>query len=388
MSHGAIEHISAGGVVISQGKEIRVALLLDSDGNWVLPKGHMVSESLLETSRREIREELGIKGILEPISLLGFTSYNFQQNSRLNQKTVHWYLYFCRREVVLLPQKEEGFIAAEWQPLDKALSIISYPLEKAIIKKATVIAVINKFLGNNFLGLILSGSNSGFEKQHDCEWGDVDLLVVVNRSDYKAKKSLRLAYMSITKLLRVRIGLRVARRDQILKISNHIAGVGGKTLQTLYDLSKDNTRLIYSIGFKAENCFRPTKKLLTQQSFADFGQVLSDYRRAQSTLEPGNLPKAKAILEKSINLAFLISKLALQYQGVDIPKGKRDLSKQVKKYFPGIDSSSLIVATEVMGNWCELNSLRTTIVLSEKLDDYIEGFSEMFIRSSNKNFTG
>lgn len=132
-SPDGIKHESAGGFVFFEDPmthELFVALLRKTDGHYVIPKGHLQkNEKPSAAAIREVKEELSLTGsALETISFLGVNSYNFTLDDcgTIHHKNVHLYVFRVNKKIDIKPQKEEGFEAAEWFPLDIALEKISF----------------------------------------------------------------------------------------------------------------------------------------------------------------------------------------------------------------------------------------------------------------------
>jgi len=102
-----------------------------------LPKGHVepeVGETVSEAAKREVQEEAGISS-LSVKDQLGVTKYSFQAEEALVRKTVHYFLMTTDQKK-LTPQAEENLLAAEWQPIDRAINQLAYETDKHIVAKA------------------------------------------------------------------------------------------------------------------------------------------------------------------------------------------------------------------------------------------------------------
>lgn len=119
--------MSAGGVVykLKNGKPL-ILLLKDHNNKWTFPKGLIEgSEDKLETAKREIEEEVGLKRIsfVDQLSPIG---YWYQWEGELIKKTVYYYLFETKGDEELVPQEEEGITEAKWFTPKKTLEIVGY----------------------------------------------------------------------------------------------------------------------------------------------------------------------------------------------------------------------------------------------------------------------
>lgn len=121
---------SAGGVVLNSVGQILV--VKQSSGTWSLPKGHIEEgESELETAKREIYEESGVKD-LELIKKLGeysrspFSDDKGYDTSRV--KTLYFFL-FKTKDILLKPIDPHN-PEARWVDKDKVAEMLSNPKDK------------------------------------------------------------------------------------------------------------------------------------------------------------------------------------------------------------------------------------------------------------------
>lgn len=126
----------AGGIVINENtkKVCVVAQGILSKGNitWSLPKGHQdKGEDLIETAKREIYEETGLKNI----TLLG--EFGFYERYRISLgggndeselKKIYMF-YFSTSENELSP-KDELNPEAKWVEIDKVADLLTHEKDK------------------------------------------------------------------------------------------------------------------------------------------------------------------------------------------------------------------------------------------------------------------
>ncbi len=138
-SSDCIKHESAGGFVFFEDPrthKLFVSLLKTTDGQYVIPKGHIQkNEKPEEAATREVKEELSLVGnIPKIVSFLGVDSYEFiLEDGGINHfKNVHLYVFESNEKMNIKPLKEEGFEAAEWFLFNVALEKISFDKENLL----------------------------------------------------------------------------------------------------------------------------------------------------------------------------------------------------------------------------------------------------------------
>ncbi len=137
---GALQQVSSGGVIFRTGAAgIEIALirktLKGGKRIWCLPKGWVEpGESFEETAVREVREETGLDG--EILQKIGETSYQFySKEDRVRiDKTVHFFLMNCHGGSTA--DHDDEVEAADWFPLEEAETLMAYPTEKEMVRKA------------------------------------------------------------------------------------------------------------------------------------------------------------------------------------------------------------------------------------------------------------
>jgi 8-oxo-dGTP pyrophosphatase MutT (NUDIX family) len=133
---------SAGGIVLRHrdaGTEIVLGKRRrERDGaSWTLPKGTPDgNESVEETALREVAEETGLQvRILEPVGPIEY--YFTQQGTRIH-KTVHYFLMEATGGD--LAAHDHEFEEVRWMALDDALTLMTFPTERAIVERALPLA--------------------------------------------------------------------------------------------------------------------------------------------------------------------------------------------------------------------------------------------------------
>jgi 8-oxo-dGTP pyrophosphatase MutT (NUDIX family) len=131
---------SAGGIVYSKiDGQFKFALIVDTNGQWTFPKGHIEKdESPEDAAIRETCEEIGLND-LTIIELLAKSDYWFKFNNDLIHKYVYFYLIEYSGNEELKPQLSE-IKDARWFSPDEAINIIGYKEQnQAILQKGFTI---------------------------------------------------------------------------------------------------------------------------------------------------------------------------------------------------------------------------------------------------------
>ncbi|MBI2207904.1 NUDIX domain-containing protein [Candidatus Woesearchaeota archaeon] len=135
---------SAGAVIFRKGKEIKYLLLHYEAGHWDFPKGHIEEKEVdIDTIKREVREETGIKDIEVVKGFKEKISYYFKQNGELISKEVVFYLAKTSTEQVKISFEHIGYI---WLPYDKAVEKLTFKNAKEILEKANAFLKTHKTL--------------------------------------------------------------------------------------------------------------------------------------------------------------------------------------------------------------------------------------------------
>ena len=125
-----VDEISSGGIVINNGKLILV--FQNKSQTWNFPKGHVKeNETLLETAKREIFEESGVKN-LTFIKKLGSYTRGTKNNPTLQKKITIF--QFTTTQTNLQPLDPEN-PEAKWVLIEKAVDLLDYKKDKNFFLK-------------------------------------------------------------------------------------------------------------------------------------------------------------------------------------------------------------------------------------------------------------
>ncbi len=123
-------------------------LIQHQAGHWAFPKGHAdPGESAIETAKRELEEETGIRDyeVLEERSFVEYYSfvqeavpssvkhYSFAKEGELIEKTVTYFVAFVNSMEVVL-QAEEVQNSA-WIAFDEAINLITFDGNRGVLRE-------------------------------------------------------------------------------------------------------------------------------------------------------------------------------------------------------------------------------------------------------------
>ncbi|MCL2388770.1 MAG: NUDIX domain-containing protein [Elusimicrobia bacterium] len=141
--------VSTGAVIFGSGalgEPLFLLVLSERHNEWGFAKGHIEpDETETDAARREILEETGIKNIRFISGFKETASYNITNASGKSVRKISVY-FLAEAEVFEKPVAAGKAVCdeikkTEWVSFEKALSLLSYPAQKEILKKA--FSVIN-----------------------------------------------------------------------------------------------------------------------------------------------------------------------------------------------------------------------------------------------------
>lgn len=117
---------AAGGLVQNSG----YFLWIFRNNIWDLPKGKIEeNESITDAALREVKEECGLKGILEISHKIIVTHHTYQLRDVKILKETHWFFMQFDGDPNTIPQLEEGITEVSWKSKNDSikLALESYP---------------------------------------------------------------------------------------------------------------------------------------------------------------------------------------------------------------------------------------------------------------------
>ena len=131
------KEVSAGGVVYRVADGERRYLILHynyKEPHWDFPKGKVEpGEQLVDTARREVREETGISQIDIKEGFMQTVHYFFSRDKKTISKDVHYFLMETREDKVTLSEEHIGYV---WLSAEAALKRISFKNSQDVLREA------------------------------------------------------------------------------------------------------------------------------------------------------------------------------------------------------------------------------------------------------------
>lgn len=130
-----IEKISSMAIVIVKKEKNLKVLLLNNDGEWVFPKGHIESnETELHAAIRELHEESNVV-VYEQESIGQVDEYKFYFSGENAVKIIKVFAFIINDEREITYNKNEGFIDGKWFAIDDASNILKHDDAKNALRK-------------------------------------------------------------------------------------------------------------------------------------------------------------------------------------------------------------------------------------------------------------
>jgi len=126
---------SCGVVLFRKEQDSILYLLLHYQaGHWGFPKGHIEKgENLMQTARREVKEETGIEEISLIHGFLKEMEYFFKYGKRPTKKRVTFFLARTESGEVTLSSEHTGY---RWLVFEEAEKQLTFPRVREILREA------------------------------------------------------------------------------------------------------------------------------------------------------------------------------------------------------------------------------------------------------------
>jgi 8-oxo-dGTP pyrophosphatase MutT (NUDIX family) len=386
-----VNHISAGGFLFfNDNKKTYIALLKNRHKKWVIPHGHVEKNENIENAAvREIKEELGIDKKIKLIGKIGTKHYDFYTSTPKikNHKIVHLFTLKTDKKVKLKLNKKDGS-KVKWFDTSDALKRISFYKKELLLanniyinflkaKKNKIfvdkmVKDLNKNLKTNLFAIISSGS---VNKKNFVEgWSDIDVIIVVRKLRFFEKKKISVILTKLSKMYNIKIGIDVITREEFENPLLPWLTLPGKVLFTLTILKKRPENLLYG---KITKRYVPNKKTIMKYSLYNIWMLLFNLRKRIAS-EKIDKKSIRNLVTKEIRIAFIVTKLALQYLTQESYENYEEILENAKREFKDFNFSTLEKNIAFIKKW---NSLRyeDLIKIAKETDLYLEKFVIYFL---------
>lgn len=125
---------SAGAIVFRRNKEIKYLLIQYQRGHWEFPRGLIEKgESLEDTARREIKEEVALEEIKFIPGFKEWIKFFFKSRGENVMKIVTFLLAQTKTEKVKLSHEHKDYL---WLPYQEAINRLTFKGSKEVLRKA------------------------------------------------------------------------------------------------------------------------------------------------------------------------------------------------------------------------------------------------------------
>lgn len=130
-----IEKISSMAIVIANENNKNKVLLLNSEGEWVFPKGHVEKgETEMNAAIRELYEEAGV--VVEEKDCLGkVDEFRFFFDGENAVKVIKVFAFKIAQTQKIVYQEEESFIDGQWFDTDVAIGKLKHDDARQALEK-------------------------------------------------------------------------------------------------------------------------------------------------------------------------------------------------------------------------------------------------------------
>ena len=131
-----VEKISCMAIVIAKANDGLKVLQLNSEGEWVFPKGHVEKgESYLDTAIRELKEESGIC-VTQRDCLGEVDEFRFFFDGENAVKVIKVFAFLINEMQIINYNKDECFIDGGWFDTSLAIKQLKHDDARNALKKA------------------------------------------------------------------------------------------------------------------------------------------------------------------------------------------------------------------------------------------------------------
>ena len=129
------EKISSMAIVVAKTVDGSKILLLNNEGEWVFPKGHVeAGETFLKAAIRELFEESGVN-VKENQSLGQIDEFRFYFDGEKAVKVIKVFAFITNQIQKIIINKSEGFVSGGWFDAQTAIKKLKHDDARNSLKK-------------------------------------------------------------------------------------------------------------------------------------------------------------------------------------------------------------------------------------------------------------
>ena len=208
-------------------------------------------------------------------------------------------------------------------------------------------------------------------------------MIVVEKTDLKAKRIIAEVISGLSKKFKQHFGINVISKNNSENPILPAQSLDGKTLQTLLNLKINPDRMLFC-KIKKPKFYCPNKKEIKQYSLLNIGILFLSNRRNITMQNPKTLSEYKQVVAKTIRLAFIITKLAIQYFNLNNCTTNKNIIDEAQKLFEDFKFDVLKRNLKTINQWSKMNNYSYLDKTLQLTDDFIEKFSHYVFAKTQK----
>lgn len=245
-----------------------------------------------------------------------------------------------------------------------------------------IIESLKYALEGNLFAIVAVGSVArGYYKE---KWSDIDILVVVEKLDLKAKSQIATVVNILEKKYKKHFGLNVISKQEFQKPVLPTISMEGKTLQSLLELKMFPNRIIFCKDKSIKNIYSPTREDIKKYSISNIAMFLLRNRRILCSQKTKLTNDYKNIVAKEMRASFIITKLAVQYFVLHTCTNNKEVAQMAGKVFPDFNFEALRMNLQAINVWDKTKKRTQLDALLTLNDSFIENFSHYVFEKTKK----
>jgi len=246
-----------------------------------------------------------------------------------------------------------------------------------------IIETLKSTLKSNLFVVISTGSVArGHYKER---WSDIDVLIVVEKLDLKAKNKISTALNTLEKKYKKHFGLNVINKQEFQKPVLPTISLEGKTLQSLLEFKMFPDRIIFCKDKLIKNNYFPSKEDVKKYSLSNIAMFLLRNRRTLcSQKDKSIINDYKNIVAKEMRASFIITKLAIQYFILHTCADNEEAVQTAEKLFSDFNFETLKINLQSINIWGKIKKRSQLDTLLTLNDSFIEKFSHYVFEKAKK----